>query len=148
MLAKKLLCLQMDECSEIHWRRTGMGTSSVSNGIAGLNWSYFMSCFQKEVVTAMPRTLLLLHVHICCRGHHFLSLVMNGVRGTEEGHVWVPAYFSFFIFKSFLPIVLVYFFVHGFPSHPCFHTIHLNAITDSCTAILHLHSPWIHPSYV
>jgi hypothetical protein len=25
------------------------------------------------------------------RGHHLLSLVMNGVIGTEEGHVWVPA---------------------------------------------------------
>ena len=34
------------------------------------------------------------------------------------------------------------------PSHPCFHTVHLNAIT-ACTAVLHLHSPWIHhPSNV
>ena len=40
------------------------------------------------------------------------------------------------------------FFVHGFPPHPCFHTVHLNASTASCTAILHLHSPWIHPSNV
>jgi hypothetical protein len=33
--------------------------------------------------------MLLLHV-IFHRGHH-LSLVMNGVKVTEEAHVWVPA---------------------------------------------------------
>jgi hypothetical protein len=32
------------------------------------------------------------------------------------------------------------FLVHEFPSHPCFHTIHLSAIT-ACMAVLHLHSP-------
>jgi hypothetical protein len=31
-----------------------------------------------------------LQVHICGGGHH-LPLVMNRIRGTEEGQVWVPA---------------------------------------------------------
>jgi hypothetical protein len=67
-----------------------MGTSSVSIGIAGLYWSYVMSCIQKETVAAMPRIILLLHVHIWWKGYH-LSLVMNGVKVTEDGQVWVPA---------------------------------------------------------
>jgi hypothetical protein len=37
----------------------------------------------------MPTNILLLHVNICQRGHHF-SLVMNGVKITEEAHAWVP----------------------------------------------------------
>jgi hypothetical protein len=38
----------------------------------------------------MSTIILLLHVHICHPGHH-LSLVMNGVKGTKEAHVWVQA---------------------------------------------------------
>jgi hypothetical protein len=80
-----------------------MGTSSVSIGIAGLYWSYFMSCIQKEAVSgsvsndisclcwsySMPfiqkefaatsTNILLLHFHIWHLSLH-LSLVMNGVR--------------------------------------------------------------------
>ena len=48
-----------------------------------------MSCVQKKAVNAMPTIILLLHVHICGGGHH-LSLVMNGVKATEEAQVWVP----------------------------------------------------------
>jgi hypothetical protein len=50
-----------------------------------------MSCIQKDAVSAMPRTMLLLHVHICRGGHNLSALVMKGVKGTEEGHVLVPA---------------------------------------------------------
>jgi hypothetical protein len=49
-----------------------------------------MFCIQKETVAVMPRAKLLLHVHFCCVGHYLSALVMNGVKGTEEGHVWVP----------------------------------------------------------
>jgi hypothetical protein len=52
----------------------------------------FMSCVQKEAIAwaVMPRIILLWHVHICGRGHH-LSLVMNGVKVTQERQLWVPA---------------------------------------------------------
>jgi hypothetical protein len=50
-----------------------------------------MSCIQKKAIDTMPTFILLLHVHICDRGNHFLSLVMNGVKVTEEGHLWLPA---------------------------------------------------------
>jgi hypothetical protein len=83
-----------DDWSQSNWRRTDMGTSSVSNGRVGLYWSYSSHalCIQKEVMNAMPIIILLLHVHIWHSGHHF-SLVMNGgVKVTEEGQVsWVPA---------------------------------------------------------
>jgi hypothetical protein len=49
-----------------------------------------MPCSHKDAVAAMPIIILLLHVHICRRGHH-LSLGMYGVKVTEEAHVWVPA---------------------------------------------------------
>jgi hypothetical protein len=49
-----------------------------------------MECIHKEAIAAVPLIILLLHVHICHRGHH-LSLVMNVVKVTEEAHVQVPA---------------------------------------------------------
>jgi hypothetical protein len=50
-----------------------------------------MGCIHKYAVAAMPIIMLLLHVHVChTRGHH-LSLVMNGVKVTEEAYVWVLA---------------------------------------------------------
>jgi hypothetical protein len=67
-----------DERSQSDWRRTGTGTTSVSNGIAGLYWSYSMPCIQKKAIAALPTIILLLHVQFCHKGHH-LSLVMNGV---------------------------------------------------------------------
>jgi hypothetical protein len=79
-----------DDWSQSNWRRTGMGTSSVSNGIAALYWSKSMPWIQKKAVNAMSTIILLLHVHIWHLSHH-LSLAMIGVKVTEEGQVWVPA---------------------------------------------------------
>jgi hypothetical protein len=61
-----------------------MGTSSVSNNIADLYRSYSMPPIEKDANTVMSTIILLLHVHICGRGHH-LSMVMNAVKVTEEG---------------------------------------------------------------
>jgi hypothetical protein len=49
-----------------------------------------MECLHKYAVAVMPIIILLLHVNLCHIGHH-LSLVMNGVKVTEEAHVWVLA---------------------------------------------------------
>jgi hypothetical protein len=50
-----------------------------------------MSCIQKKAIgDTVPIISLLLLVHICGRGNH-LSLVMNGLKVTQEGQVWVPA---------------------------------------------------------
>jgi hypothetical protein len=37
----------------------------------------------------MAIIILLLHCHVCHRGCH-LSMVMNGVKGTQEAYLWVP----------------------------------------------------------
>jgi hypothetical protein len=49
-----------------------------------------MSCTQKKAIDTMSSIILLLHVHIFCGGHHMI-LAMNGVKGTKEGQVSVPA---------------------------------------------------------
>jgi hypothetical protein len=76
-----------NEYSQMDWRRRAMGIISVSNGIAGLYWSYFMSGIQKKALDTMPRTMLLLHVYIWHQADHHLSLVMNRVKVTEERQV-------------------------------------------------------------
>jgi hypothetical protein len=64
-----------DESSQRNWRR------NLSTGIAGLYWSYAVSCIQKEAVMQCPTNILLLHVNIWHQGHH-LSYVMNQVKVT------------------------------------------------------------------
>jgi hypothetical protein len=63
----------------------------MSNGIAGVYGSYSMPCIPKDANAVMSTIILLfLHDSICGSGHH-LSMVMNAVKVTEEGQVWVPA---------------------------------------------------------
>jgi hypothetical protein len=65
---------------------------NVSNGIACLIGSYFLSCIQKKaIVLVMPKIIFLLHVNNCYICHHLLLVMNGGVKGTEEGQVWVPA---------------------------------------------------------
>jgi hypothetical protein len=49
-----------------------------------------MGCIHKGTVPVIQATDLLLLFPFCHRGPH-LSLVMYGVKMTEEAHVWVPA---------------------------------------------------------
>jgi hypothetical protein len=47
---------------------------------------------KEKAVNTNPRNILLLHVHICQKGHHLSRLVMNEVKVTvEEAYIWVPA---------------------------------------------------------
>jgi hypothetical protein len=62
----------------------------MSNGQTGLYWSYSMCCIQKEAVAVMPTTVFLLLAPSGHWGHH-LSLMMYGVKMSEEAHVWLPA---------------------------------------------------------
>jgi hypothetical protein len=78
-----------DEWNQVDCRGTSMGTRSVSNSVAGLYWSCSMPWI-KKAVSPIPTIILLLHVHIWHIGRH-VSLVMNGVKVTEEGQVWVQA---------------------------------------------------------
>jgi hypothetical protein len=74
------------EWSQSDWRSIlCMGGSCVSNGLAGQYWSYSMSCIQIEAFAAITTIILRLDVHIWYWGHH-LSLVMNGVKVTDEAY--------------------------------------------------------------
>jgi hypothetical protein len=49
-----------------------------------------MGCTQNKAVAAMCITVLVLFVPTCPKGHHW-SLAINGVKMTEQAHVWVLA---------------------------------------------------------
>jgi hypothetical protein len=55
-----------------------------------LHWSKSMCCLQNEAHAVMATTIFLLHAHSGHWGHH-LSLMMYGVKISEDTHVWLPA---------------------------------------------------------
>jgi hypothetical protein len=84
-----------DEGSQRDCRRVGMGTSHVLNGIADLYWSYTMSSIlRKRQLIQCPQFFAVAHSYLWWRpsfvANHLL-LVINAVKVTEEGQVWVPA---------------------------------------------------------
>jgi hypothetical protein len=79
-----------DEWSQSDLRRTGMGIKMCQ--IVKLVNIYCPQCpvLWIRPLLQFPQLFCWFHVHFLGGCRH-LSLMMNGVKGTEEGHVWVPA---------------------------------------------------------
>jgi hypothetical protein len=67
-----------------------MDTSSISNGKICLYSSYTICSIHKKTVATVPTTVILLLACSWLWCHH-LSLVIYGVKVSEEAHLWLPS---------------------------------------------------------
>jgi hypothetical protein len=71
-VAEVIICLSGDECSQSDQRRR-VWVPAMRQMVELVYIDHtFLSCIQNNAFDTMPKTMLLLHVHIFGRGHHLL----------------------------------------------------------------------------